>query len=84
MFDMKLESEKKIKHGCCYPESKTEPVGCTRAIDMLEQSSSTSSISHSPVFVLGNEERRAVEAHKLQVEMWRSMAIELARRNTLR
>lgn len=84
MFDMKWESEKKIKHGCCYPESKTEPIGCTRAVDMLDQHSSTSSTPHSPAFVLGNEERRAVEAYKLQVEMRRSMAIERARRSTIR
>jgi hypothetical protein len=81
---MKWESEKKIKHGYCHPESKTGPVDCTRAIGMLEQSSSTPSTPHSSTFIVGNEERRAVEAHKLQVEMWRSMAMERVRRNTIR
>ena len=75
MFDMKTKSEKQIKHGCCYPESKTEPLGCTRA---------TSGTSHSSLLALANEERKAVEAYKLQVEKWRSMAIELARRNAIR
>ena len=81
---MKWKSEKKIKHGYCHPESKTEPVACTRAFSTLDQHSSNSSTPHKPVFVLGNEERRAVEAHKLHVEMLRSMAIEYARRSTIR
>jgi len=84
MFDVKLESEEKIKHGCCYTESKSKPIGFTKAIDMLDQYSSTPNTPHSSAFVLSNEERRAVEAYKLQVEMRRSIAIEIARRSTIR
>ena len=81
---MKTESETEIKHGYCCPESKTEPIGCTKALSMLDQDSSTSDTSLSPLLVLGNKERKAVEAYKLQVEKWRLMAIELARRNAIR
>ncbi len=81
---MKCESNSKIKHGYCYPEIEVKPTGRTKALGMLKQPSSASSTLHSPLLVLGNEERKAVEAHKLQVELRRSIAIEKSRWNTIR
>ena len=80
---MKLKSDTEIKHGCCYPESEVKPSRVSRALT-INPSSSTSNTTLSHLLVLGNEERKAVEAYKLQVEMRRSMAIEYARRNTIR
>lgn len=81
---MKKIRELETKHGSCYPKSKREPLGCTKAFDMLDQKSSTSGTSLGPLLAPSNEEKKAVEAYKLQVEKWRSMAIELARRNAIR
>ena len=81
---MKYESNVKVKHGCCYPETETKPIGRTGTFSILNQPSSTSGILDSPLLVLGSEERKAVEAHKLLVELRRSMAIEKVKWNTIR
>jgi hypothetical protein len=80
---MKLESDTEIKYGCCYPESKIKHSCMSRALT-INPSSSTSNTTLSRLLLLGNEERKAVDAYKLQVEQRRSMAIEYARRNTIR
>lgn len=81
---MKCESDVEIQHECCYPEIETKPTGRTGVLSMLSQDSSISTTLHSPLHILGNEERKAVEAYKLQVELQRAMAIEYARQNTIR
>ncbi|MDH5448680.1 MAG: hypothetical protein OEY24_06195 [Candidatus Bathyarchaeota archaeon] len=81
---MQSETEAKTKHGCCSPESEMKPTRLSRALSTLNQNSSTFNTPHSPLLTLGNKERKAIEAYKLQVEMRRSMAIEYARRYTIR
>ena len=80
---MKNESKTNIEHGCSYPEMETKPSRLTKAL-AINLSSSTSHIPHSSFPVLNNEERKAIKAHNLQVEMRRSMAIEYSRRNIIR
>ena len=81
---MKSESDAEIQHECCYPKNETKPTGRTGALSMLSQHSSTSIALRSPLPILGNEERKAIEAYKLKVELQRAMAIEYVRREPIR
>ena len=80
---MKPGIEAKIEHGHCCTESKNKPSRLTRAL-AINPSSSTSYIPHSSFPVLNKEERKAIKAHNMKVEMRRSMAIEYAHRNMVR
>lgn len=81
---MGLETTSKVKHGCCYPEKKGKPTTLSRALEIVNLDASTSSIPHIPAVPLSNEERKAINAYRLQVEKRRSIAIEYARRSTFR
>jgi len=78
---MKCEVKAEVKHGCCSPEAEMTLTGGSRALPMLDHTS-TSNIPHSSLITLGNEERKAIEARILQVEQKKAMAIANARRMT--
>ena len=82
MFNMTWEKDSQTKKGCCYPENRTKPIKLTKALGILTQQPSTSATPPDTLFTLGDEQRRAVEAYRLQVEQRRLMAIERARRAT--
>ena len=79
---MKLKTNIETEQGCCHPEKEGKPTGFSRALGMLNLHTPASSTPHTPVLILSNAERKAIEAYKLQIEKRRSMAAELARRNT--
>lgn len=80
---MKVDTSK-VKRGCCHLEERRKPTGLSRALEKLDLRTSTFSTPHIPALALTDEERKAVEAYRLQVEKWRSTAIEYARRNMYR
>ena len=79
---MKLKTNKEIEQGHCRPEKEGKLTGFSRALGMLNLPTPASSTPHTPVLILSNAERKAIETYRLQVEKRRSMAAELARRNT--
>jgi len=79
---MVWENDSETQHGCCYPENRTKPTKLSTTLGMLTQHSSTSAEPRDTLLALGDEQRRAAEAYKLQVEQRRLMAIERARRAT--
>jgi len=80
---MKLKNDTEIKHEYYCPESEIKPSCISRALT-INSSSLTSNTPLSHSLSLSNEEKKAVEAYKLQVEQKRSIAIEYARRNAIR
>ncbi len=80
---MKVDTSK-VKYGCCHLEEKRKPTGLSGALEKLDLRASTFSTPHIPALALSNEERKAIEAYRLQVEKLRSTAIEYARRNMYR
>ena len=77
---MKSRTEEPMKHSCC-PEGKIESSRLSKVLGIDHQASNIKP-PHSSLLTLATSERRAIEAHKLQVEQRRVTAIENARRVT--
>lgn len=78
---MKWGKSSQTKNGYCCPESEAKTARFSRTLRINEDLSITST-PHVPLLSSSNDERKAAEAYKLQVEQRRSLAIANARRVT--
>ena len=82
VIDVECEEVDKIRYPCTQPRKKAKPNAFWKLSSMLKPP--LKDVFAPPLALLNNEERRAIEAHQLEVEQKRSVAIMHARSITCR